>query len=248
MMLRQRLLRDGQWLFAQRSLLPVFILIPALAAFLHPGYPFQDPDRYAAWSVLCGIVAMAGQVIRLLTIAHVPRKTSGRNRTTQVAESLNTDGAYSLVRNPIYVGNCLTWLGLAALPGSLPLWAIVAVVFWIYHERVIYTEESFLEERFGDVFRNWAQRTPAFLPNPRLWRPPALGFSWRYAIGREFEGFFLVALGFTLVDILVRSAAERRLAWCDVWVASTVGMTGVFLGIRWLRKNTSVFRVEGRTW
>lgn len=226
----------------------MLILIPAFATLLRPGYPFQGRDQYAIWAMLCALVAVSGQVVRLFTIAHVPQKTSGRNRATQVAESLNTDGAYSMVRNPLYFGNCLSWLGLAAIPASLPLWAIVAVVFWAYHERVIYTEESFLEGKFGDVFRNWAERTPAFFPNPRLWRPPALGFSWRYAVGRETEGFFLVALGFTLIDVLVRSSAEGRLTWCNVCVAGTGAMTAVFVVIRWLRKNTSIFRVEGRTW
>ncbi|MGB8874133.1 MAG: hypothetical protein WCC75_12145, partial [Desulfobaccales bacterium] len=42
-----------------------------------------------------------------------PRGTSGRNTQGQVAETLNTTGIYSLVRNPLYLGNFLIWLGLS---------------------------------------------------------------------------------------------------------------------------------------
>lgn len=247
-MLRNRLQRDGQWLFAQRGYLPVVILLPAFAVLLRNGYPMGGPERYGAWLAVCTILALAGQIVRLVTIAHVPSHTSGRNRKEQVAGSLNTEGSYSMVRNPLYFGNCLSWLGLAAIPCSLPLWALVAVVFWAYHERVIYTEESFLEGKFGNAFRNWAERTPAFFPNPTLWRPPSFGYSWRYALGREFEGFFLVAQAIAVLDTLVRSAAERRFTYQPGIAAAALAMAIAFIAVRWARKKTQLFRVEGRSW
>lgn len=247
-MLRTRLQRDGQWLFAQRGYLPVLILIPAFTLLLRNGYPLGSPERYSAWLALCTLVALTGQMVRFVTIAHVPSRTSGRNRKEQVAESLNTEGSYSMVRNPLYFGNCLGWLGLAAIPGSATLWTLVAIVFWAYHERVIFTEENFLEGKFGDTFRRWAERTPAFFPNPTLWRPPSFGYSWRYAIGREFEGFFLIIEAVALLDTLVRSAAERRFAFHPGIAATAIAMALAFIVIRWMRKHTGVFRVDGRTW
>lgn len=248
MMLRQRLQRDGQWLFTKRGFLPVLVLLPAFGLVLEPGYPFGSPDHFRLWMLACSTLALAGQVVRFVTIAHVPLKTSGRNRRTQVAETLNTQGSYSVVRNPLYFGNCLSWLGLAAVPASPSLWVLVACVFWVYHERVIYTEEAFLEGKFGDTFRSWAARTPAFFPNPALWQPPAFGYSWRYALGREFEGFFLVVIALALLDTLVRSAAEQRPHASPVWLALAISITVAFVVIRWLRKKTNLFRVEGRSW
>ncbi|MGC9453013.1 MAG: methyltransferase family protein, partial [Oceanipulchritudo sp.] len=39
--------------------------------------------------------------------------TSGRNTKQQVAYSLNTTGFYSVVRNPLYLGNFFMYLGIA---------------------------------------------------------------------------------------------------------------------------------------
>lgn len=248
MMLRERLERDGEWLFRQRGYLPVLVLLPALTLVLRSGYPLGSAARHDLWMTFCALVAFAGQIIRFLTIAHVPRQTSGRNRREQVAESLNTQGAYSLVRNPLYFGNSLSWLGLAAVPCSPSLWFVVLVVFFLYHERVIYREEAFLEKKFGDQFRTWAARTPAFFPNLRNWQPPSFGFSFRYALGREAEGFFLVILGLAILDTLVRSAAENHFHASPAWWIATGLVALAFTVLRWLRKHTAVFRVEGRSW
>ena len=37
-------------------------------------------------------------------------KTSGKNTAKQIAESLNTSGIYSVLRNPLYLANFLNWL------------------------------------------------------------------------------------------------------------------------------------------
>lgn len=81
---------------------------------------------------------------------------------------LVTQGPYSVVRNPIYLGmfglllsTCLAysrwWNGLAAV-----------VLFLIGNHIRIRTEEQLLHETFGDQFDEYAQRVPAFIPQP--WR------------------------------------------------------------------------------
>lgn len=98
-------------------------------AFLHYSYPLQRHSAQEAWAGLCMVVAVLGQLLRFFTLAYVPPRTSGRNRKHQVADSLNTEGTYSMVRNPLYLGNCLSWLGLAAVPMSPWLWVSIALLF-----------------------------------------------------------------------------------------------------------------------
>jgi protein-S-isoprenylcysteine O-methyltransferase Ste14 len=231
-------------LFARRGFLPLLIVIPVMALLLQPHYPLGSYPRYVAWMTFCAVIALAGQAIRFITIAHVPLKTSGRNRREQVAESLNTDGMYSVVRNPLYLGNCLSWLGLAAIPCSPTLWLLVLFIFWLYHERVIFREEAFLESKFGDVFRTWAERTPVFLPSPRR-AASRLRYSFRY-VGRgprrspRRTGPGAHGCGGPF-------GGGRPLQYTRAGFCTTVIFIA-FVGIRWLRKNTPLFRVEGRTW
>jgi protein-S-isoprenylcysteine O-methyltransferase Ste14 len=86
---------------------------------------------------------------------YVPRGTSGRNTRWQVAETLNTTGMYSIVRNPLYLGNFIIVLGILLF---VQVWWIVVigiVGFWFFYERIVFTEEGFLRRKFGTVFLEW---------------------------------------------------------------------------------------------
>jgi len=246
MTLRDQLEESGRVLFRRRSWLPLIILVAVPLTFLNYRNPLQSHAAQEAWIFVCMGVAVLGQVIRFLTVGHVPPRTSGRNRKNQVADSLNTDGMYSLVRNPLYLGNCLSWLGLAAVPLSPWLWISIALIFWIYHERVILAEESFLEGKFGDTFRNWAAKTPAFLPSFRGWKRPELPFSLRFAVGREYVNWFAIFSGFAVFDALADSATEHYLHMDLPWALAWGVAFSLFVGVRILKKQTQLLCVAGR--
>jgi protein-S-isoprenylcysteine O-methyltransferase Ste14 len=72
-----------------------------------------------------------------------------------VAEVLNTTWMYSLVRNPLYLGNFIIWLGLALFINVWWCTIIVILSFILFYERIIFAEEKFLREKFGKTFK-WA--------------------------------------------------------------------------------------------
>jgi protein-S-isoprenylcysteine O-methyltransferase Ste14 len=77
---------------------------------------------------------------------------------------LITEGPYSLVRNPIYLGmfGMLISTGLA-----VGRWSVVigcAIVFLVGTEIRIRTEEKLLREAFGQKFEDYARKVPAFFP------------------------------------------------------------------------------------
>ncbi len=146
-------------------------------------------------------VALSGQVFRSVAVSFAPDGTSSRDTHRLRAPSLNTTGIYSIVRHPLYLGNAIVWVGLAA---SLRVWwlvVIVALIHWIYIERVMMAEEAFLEETFGDQFRAWAAKTPAFVPRVSGWVPPAGRFSWR-RLAAEHNGLLAIAIAFPLFEWL----------------------------------------------
>src|SRR5690625_4190690 len=115
------------------------------------------------------LVSIAGLSIRLVTIGFTSKNTSGRNTTEgQVADTLNTTGIYSTVRHPLYLGNFLMWLGIALWTGNF--WFIISfcLFYWVYYERIMFAEESFLRKKFGDRYLEWAEQTPAFFPSLKI--------------------------------------------------------------------------------
>jgi len=238
MALHEEMVRSGGWLFRRRGYLPAVLL--ALLLILMgpvPGHPAEVP---LAWPLACFAVSLLGLAIRVWAIGHAARGTSGRGRTNQLADELNTTGAYSLVRNPLYLGNAIAWLGAALVPRVWWLAGLAALVGWLQYERIILTEEAFLRERFGRRFLDWADRTPAFLPSFRHWRPPALPFNARMVLRREYSGLFQLVLVFAILNARQWQLTAGRWAVSPIWAVALAAGTAVAGTLRILRKRTRV--------
>jgi protein-S-isoprenylcysteine O-methyltransferase Ste14 len=185
MTFHERLISRGHWLFRHRSHLPL-LMLPWLALLV-----WLNPERIPAmrdsgWIMICLAVAASGLLLRCLTVGCAASGTSGRNTKCQVADELNTTGMYSIVRNPLYVGNYLMLLAPVLFVRSP--WAVVVftLVFWLYYERIVIAEESFLRERYGKSYQDFAARVPVFLPNPFLWKAPTKAPCPRRMVRREY--------------------------------------------------------------
>jgi protein-S-isoprenylcysteine O-methyltransferase Ste14 len=246
MALQEEFEKTGEYFFRWRSYLPLFmavLFIPALAQFRHP---FADPGLNLAWDAGCLAVALLGQAVRFFTVGFVPRGTSGRNTRGQVAEVLNTTGMYAVVRNPVYLGNFIIWFGLSLFMKSLWFSTIIILFFTVFYERIIWREEVFLREKFGDTFMKWADATPAIIPKFKNWQPPSLPFSFKSALVREYGTFFAIITTFTVLELLAGLFANGRLTLEAIWIKLFLGSAVLYLTIRYLKKKTRVLTTTGR--
>jgi len=76
--------------------------------------------------------------------------------------TLRMAGIYRISRNPMYVG--LHLLTLSAMVYTLHPVVILAGIFsfWIYH-RIIFGEEAFLSERFGEAYLKYKKEVRRYL-------------------------------------------------------------------------------------
>jgi protein-S-isoprenylcysteine O-methyltransferase Ste14 len=253
MRLSDRFGHDGALLFRWRSYVPVLLLAVSIPAFPetvaienHIGEAFAH-----AWVYFCIAISYAGLLMRCLTIGFVPAGTSGRGTKRLKAEVLNTTGMYSIVRNPLYLGNFLAMLGLAM---SLMVWWLVGVfilAYWLYIERIIWTEEEFLSAKFGQSYDEWCARTPAFIPNFALWKPAGLCFSGKTVLRREYHGVLAVAAAYFCIEAILDLGFERQ-DW-RMWVAEDyvwayLFMTGsiIYVFLMFVKKRTRLLSVSGR--
>jgi protein-S-isoprenylcysteine O-methyltransferase Ste14 len=85
---------------------------------------------------------------------------------------LQVDGPYSVCRNPLYLGSMCFALSIAFFLKSLTFGAALLVAFLYYWRFVVPAEETFLEGRFGEVFRDYCRRTPRFWPRFSSYHSP----------------------------------------------------------------------------
>ncbi len=110
MILQDYCIKSGNWFFKYRSFIPVFILVLGFVMFArielyHELSWFNNTPFGFFFEMLCLAISLSGLLIRVFIVGYTPRNTSGRNVDTQVAETLNTDGVYSVVRHTLYVAN-----------------------------------------------------------------------------------------------------------------------------------------------
>jgi len=89
----------------------------------------------------------------------------------QRGDVLVTDGIYTVVRHPQYLGFMLVTLGQFVVWPTIAtaiLWPLLAVLYYRQAKR----EEAKLIEKFGERFREYASKTPMFLPKIPLRRGP----------------------------------------------------------------------------
>jgi protein-S-isoprenylcysteine O-methyltransferase Ste14 len=81
-----------------------------------------------------------------------------------------TGGPYSVSRNPLYVFSTIGAAGIGAMTGSLVVAVGLAVLCYGAFRSVISVEEGYLEQVFGDAYRQYMKDMPRFFPNPALFR------------------------------------------------------------------------------
>ena len=158
---------------------------------------------YAICTIVSILLVVAGLALRAYTVCTTPKGTSGRNTASQVANTLNTKGIYSVVRHPLYLANYLIWAGILAYSMNIFAFIIVSLVYWIYYERIMMAEEAFLRGKFGDEFEKWAAKVPAFFPKWSLFEGGMLQFSWKTFIRREYATLMSVIVSYTVLDYIL---------------------------------------------
>ena len=172
-------------LFRNRGWLPVlFLIVPLLA----PGH--LSARRW----IIGGIIIAIGEAIRLAGVAAAGTVTRRRSRNVQ---RLVTYGIFSWVRNPLYVGNFLVWMGFAVISGVLWFLPVAAVIFAIEYTLIVRYEEGVLETIFGQEYLTYKQRTPRWLPHPPKVKDSGehhWAEAWRSEVSTLLQYVVLVAL------------------------------------------------------
>jgi protein-S-isoprenylcysteine O-methyltransferase Ste14 len=232
----------GKWLFRRRSGLPLLLLVLFFAGLANFAYPFGSHPWDQFWEVLCLVVSLSGLATRVMTVGFAPCRTSGRNRKEQVADELNTTGMYSVVRNPLYFGNFLVGLGMSLFLREWWPPITYALLFILYYERIVFAEEVFLREKFGQAYLDWAADTPAFVPRLGRWKPPALPFNGKKVLRSEHQTLLVIVCTLYCFEFLEDYRVNGRIETDWMWNGILACTLIIFTAIRILHKCTSVLK------
>src|SRR5262245_19040373 len=106
---------------------------------------------------------------------------------------LATAGPYSVVRNPLYLGNFAGALGFGFAVEQPYLAALFGLAFALFYPAVVAREEARLGELFGERYREYCARVPRWLPDWSLYQEPAVvSVSPRHIRGAIFDAMWFL--------------------------------------------------------
>lgn len=143
-----------QFFFKNRSYTP----IPLAFAIIF----FADPSGSA--TIVGFLLVLVGEIIRLNGVHHA----GGATRTRKVgAPTLCTSGPFGYVRNPLYLGNIIIYVGVVLMAGGPFMWQLLGITvafFFLQYGLIISLEEEILTDKFGDEYRLYLTTVPRFIP------------------------------------------------------------------------------------
>lgn len=144
----------GRFLFKYRSFVPVPIALALVFAHYR--------ETTAVWVPIAGALLVAlGQGVRIWAVRHIG--TISRTRANRYGP-LISDGPYALVRNPLYIGNLLLWIGFVVWSGLLWMVPIAFVIFVLEYAAITGFEAALLREKYPEAYSQYAAGVPAWLP------------------------------------------------------------------------------------
>ena len=240
--------KSGNYLFRHRGEIPIVLFAFAIPVIYYtPAQQFSVLTR-EIFTYAAILLSFLGFLIRAIAIATTPKGTSGRNtKSGQVAESLNTKGIYSIVRHPLYLGNYFMWIGIVLFTYNWVYVVIVSLLFWLYYERIMFAEESYLEKKFGEEYMQWAKRVPAFIPRFKKYEYNPMPFSFKSVLIREYPGVLATVVGFVYVNdlrIYFQNGSFRLETTGHYLLLATFIIA---LALRTLKHNNTLLQKEGRS-
>jgi protein-S-isoprenylcysteine O-methyltransferase Ste14 len=203
--------RLGGWLFRHRTSLPFPV---ALAILIIPA---GDAWRSPAVVTAGVLVTAAGECIRLWGVHHIG--VISRTRSDRLGPLIDT-GPFALVRNPLYIGNILLWVGFALAARLVWLAPIALVLLALEYHAIVRWEESLLIDRMGEPYRDYLTRVGRWLPmtsnrgergtrrardSSAASAPPAISFSWGETLFSERGTLVAIVAGYALLWLKARS-------------------------------------------
>ncbi len=159
-------------------------------------------------SLIAGFaVALLGEFFRFWGVAYAGSET---RRTGAVgATYLVVSGAFAHLRNPLYLGNMLMYLGIGIMSYSLfPYLQIIALAFFMWQYYVIINEEEgFLVQKYGKAYEEYRAAVPKLIPSLKAYPNPGIEQpSFNPKAGLKSEMRTLQAFAFIILIVIVRYA------------------------------------------
>jgi len=229
----------GKVFFRYRNILGPTIFLVALA-LSQPEYPFSRANLNFAFDVAGVVLALLGQLLRVVTIGYEYIVRGGRNRQVY-ADDLVQGGVFALSRNPLYFGNVLIAIGVALLIHAYAFYLIVIPSIVLVYSAIVAAEEAYLREKFGAQYEDYSGRVNRWWPRLTGFRRAVFGmrFNWKRVLVKEYNTTFILLGALYCLRVWAEWSVlgAGALPSHTSIIAGAVAWAALYLGVRALKKS-----------
>lgn len=178
-------------LFGAAFVFELFYVLMFILTIVRPGFRFWPPQSHRSWQffaswLLAGLVGVCFFFLGLLdfdsfffhALYRIPIAllifvlgsalgtwsftSLGLRATIGLGDVMITSGPYRYTRNPQYLSDSLNIVGYMILTNSWMVW-VVGIIGVVLNFLAPFTEEPWLEERFGDAYLEYKRKAPRFI-------------------------------------------------------------------------------------
>ena len=151
------MLKLGEFLFKYRDYTPIPFVIIMIT------YAKVDQQSLITGTILFII----GELIRIYGVAYIGGVS--RTRSYSTGQKLIKGGPFSIVRNPLYIGNLLLSTGLVVVSNVSNYFVFIFIFFFFFqYIPIVKWEENNLTKIFGNDFEEYKLEVPRWIPRLRM--------------------------------------------------------------------------------
>ena len=246
--MKSSMIRIGNFLFRYRNqAFPILILLLFLAS-PPPGEIWGSTTLERAANVIALLVALSGLALRATVIGYAYIKRGGLNKKVY-AKDLVTEGMFGICRNPLYLGNLLIYTAVFLMHGDPWVVLIGVASFLFMYQCIVYTEEDYLQNKFGEGYKAYCADVPRWLPRLDKFTKAIEGmaFNLKRVIDKDYSTISATLIGLASVEIYEQLASpdpSQARTYLLLLIAS-IALIGLATGAIRILKKGGNFR-EGK--
>lgn len=190
------------------------------------------PVNFGSWNWLIHtgglFLSLLGELIRIFAVGYSFEGTSGRESYLR-ADDLNSTGIYSIVRNPLYIGNFLMFAGIVAVFANIYAFLVFAFFLITQYYFIILAEENYLSDKYPESYEEFRSRVNRIIPRFSRYRKNRNPFNLKKVIFKEKDSVFNMLVMFLLVLLYKEYVFYRSVPSLTLFI-----VTGSFLSLLYI--------------
>ncbi|MEK1874861.1 MAG: methyltransferase [Rhizobium altiplani] len=241
--MKAAMIHIGNFFFKYRNQPFPLIIVTLFLMTLPPSEIGGSVTAERVKDVVALLILLAGLALRATVIGYAYIQRGGLKKRVYAAD-LVTEGMFGACRNPLYVGNMLIYAAVFLLHGN-PMVVVVGIaLFMLVYQCIVYAEEAFLENKFGDAYRAYCADIPRGMLRFGNFAPATHGmvFNAKRVIAKDYSTVSAALLAVLLIEIYRVAGAANALSLPYLsLLVFFVAVVGAATGMVSLLKKRGVF-------